>query len=66
VLWLVALRNAPQPEPQLLAPFPLLLRAMAASTGARAGLLRAAVIGVCVFAKCPLKLAGRGPLCLPG
>ncbi|GBF94095.1 hypothetical protein Rsub_07082 [Raphidocelis subcapitata] len=32
LLWLVALRNAPRQEPALLAPFPLLLQAMAAST----------------------------------
>ena len=31
-LWLVALRNAPAPHPALAEPFPLLVRAMAAST----------------------------------
>ncbi|KAI8476158.1 MAG: armadillo-type protein [Monoraphidium minutum] len=39
LLWLVALRNAPAPQPPLLQPFPLLLQAMAASTEhVRAGL----------------------------
>jgi hypothetical protein len=33
LLWLVALRNAPAPHPPLLQLFPLLLQAMAMSTG---------------------------------
>ena len=32
-LWLIALRNAPQPQPQLLELFPNLMAAMEKSTG---------------------------------